>query len=522
MWSLHAVGTLIVAIALFGGSAVGADEFMNLTAAGDRLFFKVRKEGNAEELWVSDGTPEGTRAVRGFLPRSFGEGPMWLTPVAGRLFFAADGGDGTEPWTSDGTQQGTFELADIRPGTEGSHPQRPAALGDRVVFSADDGVHGTELWVSDGTREGTVLIDVVPGREASDPLSFTRLGDRMFFRSGTALWATDGTAAGTVPVKDFPPPLQKVVRYIRAMTPAGGRIFFALRVAPDWVGIPEDPPSVLYTDLWVSDGTPEGTVGVGRFDATEITSLDAVGGRAAFTAGGELWVTEGTLDSTRFLGPGGRFYTAVGGQLFYAADDGAHGEELWVTDGTPEGTRIVMDILPGSGKSSPSWLKALGGLLAFAADDGVHGAELWTSDGTPQGTAMVVDLLPGPGSSSPVWLAAVGGRLFFVADDGVSGNQLYMYSSPSPPWRRGDATADGRLDIADPIAVIGHLFLGGTELSCLDAADADDSGALDITDAISLISYLFLGGGPPPEPFPACGEDTSADDLGCREFPACP
>jgi hypothetical protein len=84
-----------------------------------------------------------------------------------------------------------------------------------------------------------------------------------------------------------------------------------------------------------------------------------------------------------------------------------------------------------------------------------------------------------------------------------------------PTFTRGEANADGVLDISDPVAVLGFLFLGTDTPPCIDAADANDDGELDISDPVHGLSFLFLGGPAPPAPFPDCGADPTDDALGC-------
>jgi hypothetical protein len=95
-------------------------------------------------------------------------------------------------------------------------------------------------------------------------------------------------------------------------------------------------------------------------------------------------------------------------------------------------------------------------------------------------------------------------------------------------FHRGDPNASGAADIADAVSIFAHLFLGGPESRCREAADVDNDGVVDVSDGIALLGYLFLGGaapaspGPPPAP---CGADTdllgAAGDLGCESYGRC-
>lgn len=96
-----------------------------------------------------------------------------------------------------------------------------------------------------------------------------------------------------------------------------------------------------------------------------------------------------------------------------------------------------------------------------------------------------------------------------------------VYLSTDAQFQRGDAAPDGRLNVVDPVRVLQYLFTGDP-LECLDAADADDNGTLNIGDAVGLLGFLFLGTLPPASPFATCGLDSSADELTCMSFSACP
>ncbi len=91
----------------------------------------------------------------------------------------------------------------------------------------------------------------------------------------------------------------------------------------------------------------------------------------------------------------------------------------------------------------------------------------------------------------------------------------------APMFRRGDSNADGNSNLTDAVFVLSYLFSQGPAPSCLEAADVDDAGDVTLTDAIQLLVFLFQQGAPPPPPTDACGEDPTADELGCEEFAPC-
>jgi hypothetical protein len=73
------------------------------------------------------------------------------------------------------------------------------------------------------------------------------------------------------------------------------------------------------------------------------------------------------------------------------------------------------------------------------------------------------------------------------------------------PFRRCDPNDDGALDVSDPLALLGWLFLTGEAPPCRPAADCNADREVNVTDAVYALLHLFHGGPPPPAPFPACG-----------------
>lgn len=328
----------------------------------------------------------------------------------------------------------------------------PTAFDDRIFFGARARGYGWELWRSNGTRRGTSLLkDLRPGRAGSYPSDFIPARDTLYFfakggRSRTDLWKTDGTRSGTIRVKRG----VGVDTYDVDAAAAGNKLFF--------FAVDETHGRAL----WRSDGTPSGTVVVKdhiapgwHHDNDSPDEMEAIGGTMFFTAddrthGRELWKSNGSVRGTKLVkdiypgrrargtydGPAG--LTALGSSLFFSADDGTHGRVLWRSDGTASGTTLVEDV------SFPRWTSpaAVGDTLFFAGEDPDHGNELWKSDGTSAGTVMVANIRaddPYRYSGYPNRLMAAEGRVYFTASSDGKASELWA----------SDGSAAGTLVLTD-------------------------------------------------------------------------
>ncbi len=87
---------------------------------------------------------------------------------------------------------------------------------------------------------------------------------------------------------------------------------------------------------------------------------------------------------------------------------------------------------------------------------------------------------------------------------------------------RGECNGLSSINLADPIFLLGFLFIDPIEPPCRDACDLNDDGSINLADPIYHLSHLFSGGPPPLPPFPDCGNDPIDDALDCVLFDSCP
>ena len=185
-----------------------------------------------------------------------------------KAFFAAtDNANGEELWVTDGTKEGTHLVKDIVPGVGSSNPSNLGRLNDKVLFAAYTDLDEVQVWVSDGTEAGTKQLteNIVPGTGAS-PVAFTQMNETQAIFAAYDeesaeydpdrgpqrwLWVTDGTVEGTRRVKavDLKWPGQDNTTLHTAYVRSGRRVFFKA----------DDIDGTTGEELWVTDGTENGT-----------------------------------------------------------------------------------------------------------------------------------------------------------------------------------------------------------------------------------------------------------------------
>lgn len=414
-----------------GQAGTAGAGIVSLATVGNQVFFNALDAEGGNEVWRTDGTAAGTTRVADTFPGFAGSQPQQFISTGSRLFFAGtDLQHGAELFSWDATSNVITLVKDILPGDEGSSPFNVTAFGTRVLFTATTPATGREPWISDGTDAGTTLLkDIAPDATDSFAEEFVVSGPRLFFKAnganGPALFVTDGTPDGTVEL------LQS--NSVGELVPFGnGGVLSSLDTIDTG------------TELWVSDGTPQGTHLftnlVAGADSSFPADLTVAGSRVFFTAitpeaGRELWLTDSTSAEATAVadltsGPGDTTFVervALGNNLIFVADTGA-GNVLCVSDGTPAGTHPIDGICPSGVQCHPQKLFAFDGVVFFAFDDGVHGQELWQTDGTTAGTVMVADVVPGAGSFDfqRGAVAFLGGKIVFAGCDAGHGCEPWL------------------------------------------------------------------------------------------------
>ncbi|WP_164018616.1 HYR domain-containing protein [Pyxidicoccus trucidator] len=492
---------------------------------------------------------------------SAGLGVKSLTRLGDKVFFrgTAHDGSGTELWVTDGTAEGTHPLMDLHPGLPSADPRNLKVEGDRLTFTAwaED---TSWLWETDGTPAGTHRVrkafsEAEPNPTSAEVPFVGGLLQLKPVREGAWLWRTDGTSAGTVA-------LGEVWDEERAPF-LGDWLSFELVPLGDQILLPGYQPDTGH-QLWRTDGTPEGTRPLTRVQGPLGSWPNGVGsfnGGVLFTArtptsACALWRTEGTVESTRVVRedvcpapvdswpPQG---AGLGTRFVFYNNDSEHGQEPWVTDGTPEGTHLLLDSAPGniSGGSHgvvlrlgqallfqahsalwrtdgtpagtvrlasfatehenmmplPVQFAVLGDRLLFPGSALGTGVELWASDGTPGGTGMIADVVPGQDALFPRGLTVAGGRAYYLkgrelwSTDGTPAGTVRIELEADPTGANSSLTP-----MARPVIAIGeaaYFLVEGNKtqamlFKALPGAKARRMGSVEQVDSLVAVNGSLL------------------------------
>lgn len=374
---------VLLADTVVGGSGVPHDFTPVWTGAGVQTFFLAYDGPDSRQLWATDGTPEGTLRITGFVDDPLDQDLWLLWPVGDRLYFYADvPNGGVELLVSDGTVLGTQVVASL----PNADQVQSGFEADGVIYlGLDDGVVGNELWSFD-TQTGVLALvkDLRPGPSSGAPVDFAAFQGEVWFSAddgvhGRELWRTDGTTAGTLRVTDL------------------------------WAGFNGSLPTNLIAledklFFMAQDGTPVGL---------EMYVHDPVAGTTALVVDLSQSAPFTQLSTAR---------CQVGDDLYLAILSDL-GSELHRLRANPPSLVQVEDLNPGvqSGALSAQLVRAGTGFYYGGSDGIAGGHELRFFDATTETSVKVFDAAP---SGGPTELVLAAGRLYFDYADPLVGDEL--------------------------------------------------------------------------------------------------
>lgn len=389
---------------------------------GYLTYFAATEALHGEELWVSDGTIEGTKMVKDIAEGTSGSDVAWMRRFNDKVVFQATSSDeiGAELWISDGTSEGTYMVKDIHD-FGSSNPAGFSQVNEtQFVFVAQDfdsetyNADATQrwLWVSDGTEEGTKLImecdTRFPGKNSNtNDNHYCRVGRQVYFKAdskdkeyGEELWITDGTTEGTHLVKDIN--TEVLSEGSTADNALGALInFYNEKLVLQAFSIE------CANEPWASDGTEEGTY--------MIKDLNPNYNDVNFPQSGSFFrptVYDGRVYSRGF-------------------DESTNGMELMATNLDSGNYELVYDFNqnPTDGGTASAFADpwcVFDGVLFLGAQTGTdpdvvspknYGINPFYTDGTAEGTVMHTDLNPGIGNAGCWNGTVVSGSLYFQAQN---------------------------------------------------------------------------------------------------------
>lgn len=411
--------TAIFVKEVFGPEYAYADKSDNqLLVIDDILFFQGHISG-IYSLWKTDGSSEGTIAIKDIVAKRF-------INLDNTLFFSGyDEVYRNEIWKSNGSAEGTVLIKDISPNNVFSNILTTNILKGKVYFlytGFANGKNTRQVWKTDGTEEGTIpAFDFTDAYEKIEGTSDYLFFRKFAFKSGTELWKSDGTQDGTTIVKDILPGVYSSFYSIN-LEVANNTLFYAAGNAATgdelWKTNGEENSTVIVKDINTNTTT-------GANPAVYATYNNKLFLSATTEKDNQPWITDGTDTGTYMLkeivpDTTGRpmFYNTCEFQdqlyfQYYLYEGGNRNfiQQIWKTDGTQKGTELVTktDNAHGAGQ-----LMSADTIIFFIYSTAQYGSELWKTDAKRKHTQLVKDLSPGPADSQLKELYVYNDILYFT------------------------------------------------------------------------------------------------------------
>lgn len=488
------------------------------------------------QAWAESPTP-----LADINPEFVARGPVQardLQAFGGRAFFLTSWPyPGSILWTLDPAPGAATPLVELSAGYAMMLGATPSHV---FVMSSLEPLRPVRT--SDGTTAGTsVLMDDATLPRYDGPITLGRthysVGGRFLFlgvgAEGREVWSASGAPGDLQQLSHFPNANFPILRFAPYPVLESKTLFFAkISNAPD--------------ELWVTDGTPAGTLLLAssvndeyRPEAAKRYLDKAVLPCVVFGLS-TLCVSDGTVAGTHTLStvPIGNDILRCGQDFCYSSAGIEPATGLWRTDGTMEGTfelpipagielllanaqpvaggllaRVDGDLqgrhlrfFPASGAPSEplnepcvdpnctlsgAKLYQVGERVVFRAGDSQHGTELWSSDGTAAGTFLLVDVETGSSSGYYGGFHDVDGILYFAASSDDLGQELWRTDgTPMGTWRLSNfeepIVFDAHLEFEEPLDLVTVddwiLFIASTPAPTVWKTQADWGAAVPAAD----------------------------------------
>lgn len=469
------------------------------------------------ELWKSaDGKTFEFLKKLGVEGLTKSSSPSNLVATATKLFFFANSdGHGRELWVTDGTKEGTHMVYELYEGVDGSFPSNMTAYGDKVIFTLQTAETGSEPWISDGTEEGTFMLkDINSGTNGSSSAGFFEFDGIMYFRANhgtnkSELYRTDGTPEGTYELGSFSAGNANASYFPNNFVSANGYLYFILMVDGVYNVARTDGTEGGITFVAGSDINDLAVVGdnvyyitgdyLYRYDGTTATIMNLLNSPSAMYSNGsvlylvdgsELYLSDGLTTGSLTLitdGSGGTLvpdsfsYDFIGNDLIFTANDSFHGTELFKADASTHQYSLMKDIYPGGYSSSIYNMVKYNDKVYFLARTLDYGYELWVSDGTTGGTKIVKDIYEGSGSSSISNIAVAFDKIVFGASDLSKDKELWSSEGTEATTNvfiDVNTSPEGGMYTSAPVILVGENYVIRPNDNTVWVSDKTNSGTV--------------------------------------------